>query len=171
MHLSEVNEALSHRITSGSEYQWHCYGPNARFLDYESEHAHASVVYSTETQEIFQAEICDNDESKKPYRWLNPMYKAEMYNESKERGTDANQAWDDVKWVDLETEEDFLEKATAIFNGEEFDERVQIPLTLDKDELYKLMEMAHERDVTLNKMVEIILEEVILRHRNDDLKR
>jgi hypothetical protein len=33
------------------------------------------------------------------------------------------------------------------------------------------MEMAHEHDVTLNKMVEIILEEMIARHRNDDLTR
>jgi hypothetical protein len=74
-------------------------------------------------------------------------------------------------WCDLETPEDWIEKASAIMRNEDFDDRVQIPLTLDKDELYKLMEMAHERDVTLNKMVEIILEEMISRHRNDDLTR
>jgi hypothetical protein len=74
-------------------------------------------------------------------------------------------------WCDLETPEDWIEKASAIMRNEDFDDRVQIPLTLDKDELYKLMEMAHEHDVTLNKMVEIILEEMIARHRNDDLTR
>ena len=101
MHLRKVNEALDHKITCGNEYQWHCYGPNTRFLDYESEHAHASVVYSTETQEIFQAEICDNDESKKPYRWLNPKYKEAFFDECKERKVKKSKAWDDVKWVDL----------------------------------------------------------------------
>ena len=166
MHLSEINEALDHKITSGSEYQWHCYGPNARFLDYESEYAHAGVIYSTETQEIFQAEVYFKEENKKPYRWLNPEYKDELYAEAKERVIDADQAWDDVKWVDLETEEDFLEKATAIFNGLEFDTRVEVPIDLDDDLLLKLAMEAHKRDITLNKMVEIVLQEAINHHNS-----
>ena len=40
-----------------------------------------------------------------------------------------------------------------------------------KDEWYQLMMMAHERDITLNNMVEIILEELVERHRNGDLIR
>ena len=40
-----------------------------------------------------------------------------------------------------------------------------MPLTLSDDEMFKLMTMAHERDVTLNKMVEIILQEMIDRHK------
>ena len=35
---------------------------------------------------------------------------------------------------------DWLEKASAIFTGQDFDTRVQVPLNLEKDELYKLME-------------------------------
>jgi hypothetical protein len=170
MHLSEVNNALDHKICGGSEYGWNCW-PNARFLDYESEYAHASVVFNSETQEIYTAEINDKADKYKPYRWLNPDYKKVMYAEARQRRIEANLAWDEVMWCDLETPEDWIEKASAIMRNEDFDDRVQIPLTLDKDELYKLMEMAHERDVTLNKMVEIILEEMILRHRNDDLKR
>jgi len=164
MHLSKVNEALGHKITSGSEYQWHCYGSSARFLDYESEHAGASVIYSTETQEIFQAEVCDNDTSKKPYRWLNPEYKDKLYAEAVERNIDPNEAWDDVKWVDLETEEDFLEKATAMFNGLDFDSRVEVPIDLEDDLILKLAMEAHKRDITLNKMVELVLQEAIDQH-------
>ena len=78
MKLNEVNEALDHKITSGSEYQWNCY-PDARYLDYESDFANASVIYSTDDQTIYQAEISVKreawDEDKKPYRWLNPDYK------------------------------------------------------------------------------------------------
>lgn len=170
MHLRKVNEALDHKITGGSEYGWQCW-PDARWLDYESDYAHASVVFSTETQEVYSAEVNDKLNKHKPYRWLNPIYKEEFLTDAKERNLDPNEAWDDVKWYDLETSEDWLEKAGAIIRGENFDTRVQVPLTLDKDELYKLMELAHEHDVTLNKMVEIILEEMILRHRNDDLAR
>ena len=169
MHLSEVNEALGHKITSGSEHQWNCYGPSARFLDYESEFAHASVIYSTETQEIFQAEVSVKreawDEDKKPYRWLNPEYKDSFYNEASDREVDPEQAWDDVKWIDLEVEGDWLEKATAMFNGLEFDTRIEVPIDLSDDLLLKLSMEAHKRDITLNKMVELVLQEAIDHHK------
>ncbi len=168
MHLSKVNEALEHKITGGSEYCWNCWA-NARWLDYESEFAHASVVFNYETQEVYTAEIDDKANKHRPYRWLNPAYKQEMIDESKARGVDHDQAWDNTKWYDLEVCEDWLEKAGSIMRGEEFDTRVKVPLNLEKDELYKLMEMAHERDITLNKMVEIILEEMISRHHKQEI--
>lgn len=170
MYLSKVNVALQHKITGGSEFQWNCW-PNARFLDYESDYAHASIVFNCETQEVYTAEINDKENIYKPYRWMNSLYKQAFVDEAKSKSVDPDQAWDNTKWYDLETSEDWCEKAHAIMHGEGFDTRVQVPLNLEKDELYKLMEMAHERDVTLNKMVEIILEEMILRHQNDDQKR
>ena len=84
-----------------------------------------------------------------------------MYAEAKRRTVDPDQAWDDVKWIDLETEEDFLQKASAIFNGLDFDTRIIVPIDLPSDELFKLMQLAHERDITLNQMVTEMLEEVI----------
>jgi hypothetical protein len=168
MKLSQINEAMNHRITSGSEYNWQCF-PNARFLDYESDFAHVSVLYSTTDQTVYQAEVSVKreawDEDKKPYRWLNPDYKDSLYKESEKRQVDTDIAWDDVKWIDLEMEEDFLEKATAIFNGEECDTRVQFPIDIDDELILKLSMEAHKRDITLNKMIEIILQEVIDNHR------
>ena len=168
MKLNEVNEALDHKITSGSEYQWNCY-PDARYLDYESDFAHVSVLYSTTDQTVYQAEVSVKreawDEDKKPYRWLNPDYKDAFYKESKKRKIDTNIAWDEVKWIDLEMEEDFLEKATAIFSGEEFDTRVKVEFDLDDRSILKLATEAHKRDITLNKMIEMILQEVIDNHR------
>lgn len=166
MHLSKVNEALSHRITGGSEYQWDCYGFDVRFLDYESDYAHATVIFDTQNQTVYEATVNSKDESIKPYRWLNPDSKNKYFTECREREINPTVAWDDVKWVDLETVEDFLDKASAMFNGEGFDERVQVPLDLDRDELFRLMEMAHERDITLNQLVEEILQKVIDNHRD-----
>lgn len=164
MYLSDVNEALQHKIIAGSEYGWQCWA-NARYLDYESEHAYASVIFNYTTQEIYSAEISDKLDKHKPYRWLNPEYKQLHLDECEKRNINPNEAWDGMCFVDLEISEDWLDKADAIFKGESFDKRVQVPLTLDKEELHKLMTMAHERDVTLNKMVEIILEEMILRNQ------
>ena len=165
MKLGQINEAMDHKITEGSEYGWRCWD-NARYLDYESEYAHVSVVYNTKTQEIYQAEVNSKEyKDVKPYRWLNPAHKEAMFVESSERNVDPNQAWDDVKWLDLEVEEDFLEKATAMFNGQEFDNRIQVPLDLEDDLLLHLAMEAHKRDITLNKMVEIVLQEAIDKHK------
>jgi len=167
MNLKEVNEALSHKIVSGSDYGWNCF-PDAKFLDYESDYAHASIIYSTKTQEIFQAEICIKldawDEDKKPYRWLNPEHKDNFYKEASDRNVDPDQAWDDVKWVDLDFKNDWLEKATSIFAGEEFDTRVQMEVDLEDDLFLQLAKEAHKRDITLNNMIEIVLREAIDHH-------
>lgn len=165
MHLSQINEAFEHRIVGGSEYQWNCYGPNARYLDYHSEYAHGSVIFDTETQMVYEAIIDakeDGDDNLPgPYRWLNPDTKQKYLDECKERNIEPNSAWDDVNWIDLEVEEDFLTKANAIFNNRPFDRRVTVPLDLDDWTILQLALEAHKRDVTLNKMVEIILQGVI----------
>lgn len=46
------------------------------------------------------------------------------------------------------------------------DGREEIEIDLPKEELYRLMCMAHERDITLNQMVELILREQIDRLKN-----
>ena len=168
MKLNQINEAMNHQITGGSEYQWQCF-PDARFLDYESEYAHVSILYSTADQTVYQADVSVKsdawEEDKSPYLWTNPVFKDVYLDEAKERGVDPDQAWDDVKWVDLDVESDFLEKAKAMFNGEEFDTRVQVEVDLDDATILKLSMEAHKRDITLNKMVEIVLQEAINHHR------
>ena len=171
MKLNEINEALDHKITGGSEYQWNCY-PDGRYLDYESDFAHVSVLYSTVDQTVYQAEASIKREAwpkderyDKPYRWLNPEYKDAFIAESNNRNIDIDIAWDDIKWIELETDEDFLEKAKSMFNGNYWDTRIQIPINLDDDVIMHLAMDAHKRDITLNKMIEIVLQEMIDRHR------
>ena len=47
----------------------------------------------------------------------------------------------------------------------ENDNRVEVEINLDEHEIYQLAMEAHKRDITLNKMVEIILQEVIDKHK------
>lgn len=164
MKLSTVNETFEHKITEGGEYQWNCY-PNARFLDYESEFAYVSVIYSTLTQAVYQVEVSviDTESDSNPYRWINPTFKDQYYLEAKSRNVDPMQAWDDYKYIELEVEEDFLEKAKAIFNGEVFDTRILVPLDIEDSLLFELMKKAHEKDITLNKLMEDVLQSVINR--------
>ncbi len=156
MKLSQINEATQHRITGGCDYLWNCWD-NARFIEYGSDYADASVIMNTKTFEIYEASVAPKNEGK-PYRWLNPKYSQLMIDESVSRGQDYTKAWDEVKWVDLDLTEDFLEKLKAIMDGEPFDDRVQIQLDLTDAEILRLALMAHERDITFNQMCVEILE-------------
>ena len=164
MKIEQANTVFKHKITGGSEYGWRCW-PNARFMDYESEHAYGSVVFSTVDQTLYEATVCwRDDERGVPYRWLNPETQDAMFAESEERGVDKYIAWDPVKWVDLELWEDFATKAGDIFNGREPDSRISVPLDLSDDMLLRLALEAHNQDITLNELVGRLLQAEIDAH-------
>lgn len=70
-----------------------------------------------------------------------------------------------VSWVDLENDEDFIEKTAAITKGVEYDDRVSIPLTLTDDELLVLFKLAHAADVTFNEYVARVVQEQLDRKK------
>ena len=47
------------------------------------------------------------------------------------------------------------------------DNRVEVELDLEDDLMFALMKMAHERDITLNSMVELILKELIVSKQHE----
>jgi len=49
--------------------------------------------------------------------------------------------------------------------GRDYDTRVSIPLELGEEELFRLMSMAHEQDITLNRLVEQIIQQVVDKHQ------
>lgn len=51
---------------------------------------------------------------------------------------------------------------------QKLDGREAITLDLEKEELYQLMLIAHERDITLNQLVENILREFIATQENKE---
>jgi hypothetical protein len=147
---------VGHRISGGSEYQWNCFGPDARYLDSEfPDRYSASIVFDTQTQVVYEATVCDYS-ANRAYRWLNPDFKSEFENEVLIRGSQ-DQAWDNVGYIDLDVTEDWLTKARAIVIGESYDTRITVPLEMGDDEMLRLMTMAHEQDITLNQLVEQIL--------------
>ena len=49
--------------------------------------------------------------------------------------------------------------------------KVDVDLDLDREEIYQLMCMAHERDITLNQLVEELLQQFIDKHKADNEQR
>lgn len=165
--LKDFMETVGYRVTEGSDYCWNCYGATAYRLDYwnQLQDGHSiSIVFDTRTHVVYEATAYDYPRER-AYRLINPLYAQAHREEAQDRSVDERQAWDDVDYVDLEVDDDFLGKARAIVAGEDYDDRVEVPLTLDDDQLFDLMRMAHEQDVTLNQLVEDVLRNVIQVHQ------
>ena len=164
--LKDFMQLVDYRITEGSDYGWQCYGPNAYQLDsWNGDHNGYSftITFDTKTQTVFEVQAHDYT-NQRAYRLISSFYVKKHQEESQDRTVDIDQAWDDVDYITLETPGDFMEKAQAIVNGEDYDTRIEIPLTLDDEQVFDLMKMAHEQDITLNQLVEDVLREQMRLH-------
>lgn len=167
--LKQWMETVNYKITEGDSWHSQAFGHNAHCLSaWNGVHGEGgwslNIVFDTETQLVYQVEACDytNDRA---YRMINPLYK-EAHNKEAKHNECLDQAWDDVNYTDLEVDEDWLDKATAIVDGEEYDDRIQVPVDFTDEELLKYMKLAHERDITFNQLVE-----EALRHAIDEYNR
>lgn len=159
--LKEWMEVVEYRVTEGSNYMWDCYGPDSYSLDsWDGDHDGSSftIIFDTKTQVVYEVQSHDY-RNQRAYRLCNPDTQLVMEIEAGNRGINKKQAWDEVDYVDLESDDDWIQKALAIASGEEYDTRVTIPIELDDDVLLKLMKMAHERDLTFNEFLEGVLRE------------
>ena len=169
--LKQWMETFNYRITEGDTYGWTCYGSNAQSLSsWNGENGDGgwsgNIVFDTLTQTVYEVEVCDYT-NERAYRIINPDYKKAYEAEAKSHGASADEAWDCVKFVDLEIDEDWLEKAEAIVNGEDYDTRVRIPIELPDNELLTLFKLAHERDMKFNDFVEEVLKEALEKYERD----
>ena len=161
--LKDFMEVIDYQITEGSDYGWSCFGHNVYSLDsWNGDHNgySVSVIFDTKNQTVYELTAHDY-KNKRSYRWINPEF-VEAYNaEGEQRGVDTKEAYDDVDFVDIEMVSDMLEKTRAIVNGEEYDTRVLVQLTLPEEDIFLLMKMAHEKDTTFNDFVEYLLIQAI----------
>ena len=161
--MKEWMELVGYRITEGSDYGWQCYGPNVYQLDSwngEQDGHSFTIIFDTRDQTVYEVQAHDYVHNR-AYRMINEDFAKKMKKEAKRRDVDRNEAWDEVNYVDLEVDDDFIQKCLAIREGEDYDTRVVVPLDLDNDLMFELMKMAHEQDITLNEFVEQLLRRVI----------
>ena len=144
--LKDWMELTDCRITEGSDYCTNIpglYGLSA--WNGEQDGWSFFVAFDPkDEQRVYVVEVCDyaNDRA---YRLKDPSIELDA------------QAWEEVDFVDLESDDDFIQKGLAIKAGEDYDTRVSIPLDLPDDVLFELMKQAHEKDITLNEHMENIV--------------
>jgi len=117
MKFNNVINSAGSRISGGDQYGWVCYGPNSQFLDFQDTEGkpYASCVYDRLTQEVYEISV-EVPKQEFAYRWINPNFRIEYYKECKERNIDPNNAWDDVSFTHVDTEELILEYLEDIGN-------------------------------------------------------
>jgi hypothetical protein len=165
--IKEWMELVDYRITEGSNYCWQCYGDNAYTLDsWNGDHeGHSfSIVFDAKDQTVYEVQAHDYLHNR-AYRMINEDFQKKMRKESKRRDVDKDQAWDDVNYIDLDVDDDFIQKCLAIREGEDYDTRVLMPVEFSDEDLLKYMKMAHERDITFNQLVEQALLTAIEEHK------
>jgi hypothetical protein len=156
--IKEWMELTDYKITEGSDYCWDCYGPYSYTLDsWNGVHGKGgysfSIVFSTKSQKVYEVSMCDYTNNR-AYRMINPKFQKKHAKEAEIRNVNLNEAWDEVNYIDLDVDDDFIQKALAIRAGEDYDTRVQVPVDFSDEDLLKYMKMAHDRDMTFNEFIE-----------------
>jgi hypothetical protein len=163
-------ELVEYRITEGSEFTWQCFGPEAYRLDHwngdSQDSPSFSITFDRQDQTVYQMEAHDYANNR-AYRWTPESWQKSYNEEAAQRGLNAKEAWDDVDYVELDSLDDFFEKASAIYRGEDYDTRVSVSVDFTDEELLKYMTMAHERDMTFNQFIEEALRQAIEEAKRD----
>ena len=62
-------ESIPPLIIGGEKYHWECFGPEARYLDFED---NLSVIFDEKTKELYMIEWIDEDDVK--LKWVHPEH-------------------------------------------------------------------------------------------------
>lgn len=164
MNLKECLEAVDYKVGEVSPFLWDSLGLNTRIWAFENKNGdEIGSFIANNSGDVLSVEVSytDKNDKDKCYRWIDSDFKESYLQEGKSKGINMDIFLDDTYYVDLETEEDMLEKMTAICNEEDFDQRIDVPLNLSDEDFLAISKMAHEKDITFNEQVALILEDVI----------
>jgi hypothetical protein len=169
--MKEWMELVDYKITEGDTYGWQCFGSNSYQLSsWNGVHGAGgysfNIVFSTKTHKVYEVSVCDYTNNR-AYRMIAEDKQKKHRKEAEARNVNLNEAWDDVDYIDLEVDDDFIQKCLSIRAGEDYDTRVQIPVDFTDEELLKYMKMAHDRDMKFNDFIEEALRHAIEEHQRD----
>jgi len=169
--MKEWMELVDYKITEGDTYGWSCFGSNSyQLASWNGVHGKGgysfNIVFSTKSHKVYCVEVCDytNDRA---YRMINPDYVKKHEKEAKNRDVNMNEAWDDVEYVDLEVDDDFIQKCLAIKAGEDYSTDISVPIDLPDDILLEAALNAHRQNITLNEYINNALRSMIDEYARD----
>ena len=149
-------ELIDFQIHEVSQFCWSCYGKNAFYMDWYSDpispatcKSQISAIMDLVTDTVYEVSVWDY-RRENFYVYYNPDFRDAYAEEAGRRGITE-------ELIILETLGDFLDKASAIIEGVEYDTRVSIDIELPQHTMFTLMSRAHEHDMTFNDYLSLII--------------
>lgn len=138
MKLNEVLNAANGQVCGGSEFQWKCFGPNARFLelaDINGEEV-CNIVFDSKDQTVYEIEAYVNEDML-VYKWIDPHYLQALKDECVSRDIAFNDAYDEVEYTFIDTDVEILDLVHKIVHKTyvHVKQHVERDLTLQSAEL------------------------------------
>lgn len=161
MSLETIIKAAQFKISGGSPMLWKCYGDNARYLDFSTNTVEdvASVIFDSVNQTVYEISFHPGED--KYYRWINPEFFEAYMQEAISRDFDHDIVMDDIPWIDCDLEIDITEKINSFFLTGSYDERIMISLDLSDEAIQALVNLAGEKGVSIDDVVNDILIDII----------
>lgn len=167
MNLEKLLYATECRISESSKYLWECYGENARIIDFagpKEEESMISAIFDSKTRKVFEVNI---NTQNAPIRWIDPEYIKGYQDESADKNIDFNNAWDDVEWTNLDTEESILIKIEEQYNTK----KCIVAVDLDDATQLALFKIAHKQGISIDELVNDILKSEIAKKNTKKTKK
>jgi len=125
MTLHEIMIAASSRVCGGTEYQWQCYGSDARYIDFADTDGleFSSVVFDTKTQTVYELAV-NVPGYRQAFIWRHPDFEKAHLSECQARSIEPNVAWDDVMY-EVVDDKTILEYVKDV--GETYYDNLPIP--------------------------------------------
>jgi hypothetical protein len=105
MNLLEIISACQARVTGGTEYQWQCYGSNARYMDFADQDGTEciSAIFDAINQTVYELHlhVPGYDQA---FVWRNPDFESSYVAECIHRKMEPNVAYDSVKYIPVDAE-------------------------------------------------------------------
>lgn len=113
---------VDYKIKDGSRFFWECYGPNSWSLScskgtYIESLYDIDVVFDRKTLLIYEVNTnFYKDYEEINYRWIHPDYREKYIQEAKDVNQDPYIAYDDVKYTDVSSFEEWESKTREIID-------------------------------------------------------
>lgn len=166
--LKKYLQAVNYRISTSSEYLWGCYGSDVISIDCwdgRQDGISACAYYSPKSNKVYEIQFHDYSTSS-AYRWIHEDYVQAVVKEAVSRGMSPVEAWDEIEYTDVSSSL-VLGLIKDAFSKDVEDSRVDVELELSEELVYELMLEAHRQDITLNELIEGILEREIEKHEGE----
>lgn len=172
--LKDYLECINHKCGENVKFQWKCFGNNAYMTDnwYDEESTHnstISIVYDFITHIIYEMQAWDAINNRY-YRWIRPEYVDAYKLECKTHNCAYKHSIDNWEFIDLEVEQDILEKAKGIVLGKEYDTRVMSLINLSNADTVFISNLAEQANMSLKEYIGNILEQTIIVEKLKGLK-